>query len=270
MEKKVIYYKDELNDEFAGDSIQPKVIDGNWVYIHTSLWKKFTRFFWLRIVFTPIAWSFLKFKYHWKVENKNALKYVKKQAFFMFGNHTHNICDAFIPPIMHSPRNIYLIVNANNVSMPVLGKLTPSLGAIPLPANLAATKNFLKCIETRVNQKCGIIIYPEAHIWPFYTKIRPFPDTSFRYPVQYDTPVLCFTNTYQKRKFSKNPKIVTYIDGPFYPDKNLDKNSRKKDLRDKCYNAMCQRSKNSNLEIIQYIKAEQDENSENLNSAKGV
>lgn len=65
------------------------------------------------------------------------------------------------------------------------------------------------------------MIYPEAHIWPFYTGIRPFPDTSFRYPVQQKLPVFCLTNTYQRRGKSHIPQIVTYLDGPFYPDAEL-------------------------------------------------
>ena len=38
--EKVIYYKDELNDEFAGDSIVAKKIDANYVYLREQLfWK---------------------------------------------------------------------------------------------------------------------------------------------------------------------------------------------------------------------------------------
>ena len=98
------------------------------------------------------------------------------------------------------------------------------------------------------------MIYPEAHIWPFYTKIRPFPDASFKYPVQYKTPVFCFTNIYQKRRFSKNPRMLTYIDGPFFPDESLSLKEQRKDLRDRVYNTMVERSKLNNIEIIKYIK----------------
>ena len=34
--EKVIYYNDELNDEFAGDSIVAKKIDANYVYLRDS------------------------------------------------------------------------------------------------------------------------------------------------------------------------------------------------------------------------------------------
>ena len=99
------------------------------------------------------------------------------------------------------------------------------------------------------------MIYPEAHIWPFYTKIRPFADSSFRYPIQYGCPVFCFTNTYQKRRFSKTPRIVTYVDGPFFPNENLDRKEKQADLRNRVYEAMCERSKMNNVELIKYVKA---------------
>ena len=106
----------------------------------------------------------------------------------------------------------------------------------------------------RVSSHCAICIYPEAHIWPFYTKIRPFADTSFKYPLQYKTPVFCFTNVYQKRRFSKNPRMVTYVDGPFFADENLPPKERRKVLRDAVYQKMCERAALNTVELIQYVK----------------
>ena len=52
----VIYYEDELHDEFSPAQITPKHIGGDWVYLQTSPWKKFTHFFWYRMVATPLAY----------------------------------------------------------------------------------------------------------------------------------------------------------------------------------------------------------------------
>lgn len=255
-EQKIIYYEDELNDEFAGDNIIPRKIDENYNYGDNSFWWKLKSFFWYRIIAHPIAFFFLYFYYHLKFVNKNVLKSYKHSAKFLYGNHTNNLADALIPTFLQDPNKNFVIVNPNNVSMPILGKITPYLGAIPLPDTISATKNFMKIIEMRIQSKNTITIYPEAHIWPFYTKIRPFTDLSFRYPVSYKVPVFCFTNTYQKRKFSKTPKIVTYIDGPFFADENLPPKERRKKLRDEVFEKMTERSKNNNVEIIKYIKKE--------------
>ncbi|SFI51072.1 hypothetical protein SAMN04487775_102116 [Treponema bryantii] len=254
--QRIIYYKDELNDEFAGDSIQPRKIDESYWYGDNSFFFRSMRFFWYRIIALPVALAFLKIKYNHKIINRQVLKDFKKKPIFVFANHTNNIADALIPTFVSFPHSTYVVVNPNNVSMPVLGKITPYLGALPLPDNMAATKNFLNTLKLRINQECSIMIYPEAHIWPFYTKIRPFPDSSFRYPVQNGCATFCFTNTYQKRRFSKNPKIVTYVDGPFFADETLDKKSRQQKLRNQVYEKMCERSKMNNIELIKYIKQE--------------
>ena len=36
-EPKIIYYKDELNDEFSKAKIKPRVIDENYIYIFTKI-----------------------------------------------------------------------------------------------------------------------------------------------------------------------------------------------------------------------------------------
>lgn len=256
--KKIIYYKDELNDEFAGDSIKPRAIDQSYWYGDNSLFFRTMRLFWYRIFAFPIAVAFLILKYRHKIINRSVLRPYKNKAVFIYANHTNNIADALIPSLVSFPHSTYVVVNANNVSMPLLGKITPYLGALPLPDNLAATKNFMNTVKLRVSENASIMIYPEAHIWPFYTKIRPFTDLSFRYPIQQGCPTFCFTNTYQKRRLSKTPRIVTYVDGPFFPDETLGKKEKQADLRDRVYQTMCERSKNNNVELIKYCRKEQD------------
>ena len=114
-------------------------------------------------------------------------------------------------------------------------------------------KNFINAIETHIDKCHPITIYPEAHIWPYYTKIRPFKAVSFKYPIQYNKPTFCMTNTYQSYGKNKNKvKMVTYIDGPFFPNTSLSLQEQKMDLRNQVYNCMTNRSKNSNIEVIKY------------------
>ncbi len=255
-QQKVIYYENELTDEFSTAQITAKVIDKNYCYCHDTRFKKFTHIFWYRIIFTPIAYFYTKLAFFHKTVGKEKFKEFKRTGYFMYGNHTQDIGDAFIPNMINLPQDNYVIVHPNNVSMPFLGRITPSLGALPLPDDLAAYRNFTKAVDRRIGEGHTVVVYPEAHIWPYYTGIRPFGDDSFCYPVKLGVPTFCFTNTYQKRKFSKKPKIVTYIDGPFYPDKTLSAKEQRKDLRDRVYAQMCERAKSSTVVHIQYIKKE--------------
>ena len=262
-EKKVIYYSDELNDEFSTAKIEPMVIDDGYKYVKESFGDKIKRFFWYRMIFTPIAAFYAKVIRGQKIVNSRLLKKFKFTGYFLYGNHTHALGDALMPHFANFPKHNYIIVHPSNVSMKFLGNITPYLGALPLPDTKGAYKSFTEAIETRIKQRKCIIIYPEAHIWPYYTGIRPFPDTSFAYPIKHDVPTFCFTNTYQKRRFSKKPRVVTYIDGPFYPNTDLSQKEQRKHLRDQVYECMCDRAKLSNVEVIRYQRrksADEDEN----------
>ncbi len=254
--RKVIYYSDELKDEFSLTQITPRVIDESYTYIHKSFFKHFTHFFWYRVVFTPIAFFYTKIKFRHKVIGKEKFKSFKKSGYFIYGNHTQDLGDAFMPNMMNFPKHNYMIVHPNNVSMPFLGRITPSLGALPLPGCVKAYRNFASAVHTHIESGHAVVIYPEAHIWPFYTKIRPFSDESFVYPIKENVPSFCFTNTYQKRKHSKKGKVVTYIDGPFYPNATLSARERRLALRNEIFNTMTERAKLSDHIQIQYIKKE--------------
>lgn len=253
--KKVIYYHDELNEEFAGDHIQAKTIDGHYRYVREGVGGRLLHAFWYRIIATPLAFFYMRLYFGHRIVGKKRLKQAGGDGYFLYGNHTHNLADALVPTLTAAPKDACVIVHANNVSMPLLGRITPYLGALPLPDDAAAGKHFLAAVQHHIKKKRCVMIYPEAHIWPYYTDIRPFTDRSFRYPVTLDAPVYCLTNTYQKRKHRKTPRLVTYLDGPFYPDGTLLRKEQQKELRDRVYATMKERARENTVCPITYIRA---------------
>lgn len=252
--KEVYYYNDELNDEFSRANIVPRVIDKNYKYIHKNPLWDFCSFFIQNILSMPIKILYGKLKFRIKYIGKEKLKQYKKDGYFIYVNHTQPFADVFIPSLPVYPKRNHFIVNPENVSMKFLGNSIQLFGAIPIPNKKDGMKNFLKSIKYHIEKKHSITIYPEAHIWPYYTKIRPFKDVSFKYPVELEKATYCMTNTYQSYgKNKKKVRIVTYIDGPFFANKNLNSKDQKKELRDKVYNCMCKRSMNSNIEVVKYI-----------------
>lgn len=255
---KTEYYTDETADEFSSAVIVPKKIDGDYRYIRDGFFGRLARFICYRLLATPLAWLYCKCKLKWKVKNRQVLKGVKG-GYFLFANHTQETADAFIPSLACMPKKVSIIVHANNVSMPVMGKITPYMGALPLPDTLQAAKNFKAAIALRYGQGHCIAIYPEAHIWPYYIGIRNFSAKSFRYPVEYNAPCFVMTTTYQKRKRGIKPKAVTYLDGPFYPDRDLPAKEQAQRLRDRVYETMRSRAALSGCEYIAYRPKEKEE-----------
>lgn len=252
--KKIVYYTDELHDEFSTAKITPRVIDENYRYEHGILWDACSYFI-QNIISVPIKVLYAKIKFHIQFIGKEKLKPYQKQGYFVYGNHTQPFADTFIPSVGNYPKRNFFIVNPENVSMKGLKTLVEMFGAIPVPGNKTAMKHFLEIIEKKMQKRYSITIYPEAHIWPYYTKIRPFTDVSFQYPMKFNVPAFCMTNTYQAYGKKKDKvKIVTYIDGPFYANAELSKKEAQKELRNQVYECMAERSKNSNIEYVQYIK----------------
>ena len=249
-EKKIIYYTDELNDEFSSAKITPIKIDRNYKYHKNALWNLCSLVV-QNVLSMPIKIGYAKMKFKIKYIGKEKLKRYKKEGYFVYVNHTQAFADTFIPSISIYPKRNFLIVNPENISMKFTKNIIEMLGAIPVPGDKESMKNFLKTIEMHIKKKHSITIYPEAHIWPYYTKIRPFKAVSLEYPVNLKKPVFCMTNTYQSYGKDNNKiKMVTYIDGPFFVNEELSKKEQKQDLRDRVYNCMVERSNNSNIELI--------------------
>ena len=251
--KEYVYY-DELNDEFSGIIRDTIKIDENYKYWHNGLLWKVGSFFLYRIIMTPVAFLYIKLKFHIRFVNKKVLHKHGKNGFFLYGNHTQVPGDGYIPTVLTFPKRDYVIVNADNVSLKGTRTFMEMIGAYPIPSTIGGMKNFMKGLKKHADAKKGIVIYPEAHIWPYYTDIRPFGQATFAYPVLFKKPVFCFTVTYQKMKFIQSPRITVYVDGPFVTDSTLTNKEAESKVRDQVFYCMKERSKNSTYQYLSYKK----------------
>lgn len=249
---KTVYYSDEINDDFAGTDIKTKRVDSHMKYVnHNPVWNFFAFLLYYGIAL-PIVWGVAKVRFGLKVKNRKNLRLVRKSGYFLYGNHTQAV-DSVTPAILASPKKAYLIADPDAVSIQGLKNVVLMLGAIPVPDTLGGMKLLLTTIEKRIRQKQVVAIYPEAHIWPYYTGIRPFPSTSFRYPLKLDVPSVAMVTTYRPRKGHRAPGMTITISQPFYPNKNLGFKEAQEDLRDRIYAFMKQTSENEkNIEYIHY------------------
>ena len=62
MEEKIIYYKDELNDEFSEAQIVPRKIDGSYKYVHKNPLWNLCAFLVQNILSMPIKLLYVKIK----------------------------------------------------------------------------------------------------------------------------------------------------------------------------------------------------------------
>ena len=256
MREKVIYYDDEMNNEFSGITKNTVKVDKDFKFVKKGFFHSLAKFVVYRVIMTPIAFLWTKLKFGLRIKNKSVFKEFKKTGYFIFSNHTLMAGDAFIPNVYVFPKTAYMVVHPDNISTKGTKNFIMLCGAIPTPTSIDGYRGFLSAIKQRINEGAAVCIYPEAHIWPYYTKIRSFADTSFAYPVKLNTPVFSATVTYSKRKLRKTPRVTVYIDGPFYPDGALKIKDAQRKLRDDVYSTMVMRSENSTYERIKYVKKE--------------
>lgn len=251
---KTIYYKDEQNEEFSGIRRETKCIDETYKYSSKNLIWRIAATILYYVLAIPVAYLYGKLKFSLKIRNKKVLRPYRKQGYFLFGNHTQVPGDGFFQALVSFPKKNYVIVNADNVSLKGTEQMMLMVGAMPLPTTMKGYKNFLHTLDERCRMGSSIVIYPEAHIWPYYTGIRPFPQTAFSYPIREDKPIFTFTVVYKERKYRRTPRVEIMVDGPFFTEDRLSTKKAEKVLRDVAYNQMVKRASESNCKYYDYIK----------------
>lgn len=252
---RVVRYRSE-SDEIFTSSVKTKTVDKNFVYVRKGPWNWFLRHVFVRFLVMPFAKFWVRFGFHSKFVNRKLLK-KHKGGCFIYSNHTQAVPDAFRAAAAPLPNQSYIIVHADNISFPGIQPLMMALGTIPIPTETNGMINFMRTVELRAKDH-PVVVFPERHIWPYYTKIRPFSDVSFRYPVRCGVPAFVMTTTFHKRRFSQKPREVVYVDGPFYPDLSVPAKESQEDLCRRVYDTMCERARLSTYEYVRYEKAAEE------------
>lgn len=254
---KIYCYSDELNDDFEKKDKPLKPLPENYKYYKDNGLSKILTFIIYNVIARPFAFLYVKIRFHHKVVNRKTLKSVKGGG-MLYINHTLMAGDAFIPNVLDFSRNNYILTGDRASSLSLMLPLMRSLGAIPVTAGgTVGLRKTSECVKKRMEEGALVTVYPEAHVWPYYTKVRDFSPASLKFAIDNSVPCFAVTNCYLKRKFGKTPKVVTYIDGPFYPDETLKKSESARDLKRRVYGAMKSRAETcSEYSVNLYVKKE--------------
>lgn len=252
MKKQKVRVYSAFTDDFEQSADQNFVLPEDYVWVRRGFGSRLLSalIYGLAVVFSSV---YCKCFLHMKVRGREKLKAVKG-SFFIYGNHTQPVGDVFIPALCVLPRRIYTVVSTANYGIPVIGKILPYLGALPIVDNLRGMKELTKAMRCRLDKGNPIVIYPEAHVWEYYTGIRPFPDNSFKFPVKFEKPAFAMTVTYRKSKLFRRPVMEVFLDGPFYGEGATAK-EKAASLHREVFAVMQERSKNSDCQYIEYRPA---------------
>lgn len=236
---RTIYYTDEENEDFAATHgrIRTRSVDEHYRYRRKNPVFRLFSFLLYRLVALPLIFLYLKFRFGLRVKNRRAVRRLHG-GYFLYGNHTQYVADAFLPAYLSFPRRTNIVTSADAVSIPVVRQLVAMLGGIPLACTVHGRMAFLQTVKERTARGQVVAIYPEAHIWPYYNGIRPFSDASFCYPMRTGLPAVGFVVTYHRRRlFCHLPPLITVtLSDPVFPETCTDR----KEMRDRIYTLMCE------------------------------
>ncbi|MBQ7387384.1 MAG: 1-acyl-sn-glycerol-3-phosphate acyltransferase, partial [Clostridia bacterium] len=138
-----------------------------------------------------------------------------------------------------------------------IARLTPALGALPLPSDVQGARDFNAAIKRRLGEGGVLAIYPESHVWPKCSFIRPFNEACFDMPRMYGVPIYTATRTY--RRTALGYRTVVYIDGPFTPREELSKKEARDELMERIGAVMRERALTSDVEVYRYERKNKNE-----------
>lgn len=251
MKEREIRYYESFTDDFDISADQDFKLPDDYKWIRTDAWSKILSSI-IYAIAVIVGWIYCRVVLCMHIHGRKKFKEAKG-GIFIYGNHTQPFGDVFIPALCACPNRIYTIVSTANYGIPVIGKILPYLGALPTIGSFHGIRELDRAIKTRISEGHPVVIYPEAHVWQYYTEIRPFSDASFGFPARLGSYAYSMTTVYKKSKFHKRPSTHIYIDGPFLPCDGTPK-EKAADLCDKVRKAMVSRSAESDIEYVKYVK----------------
>ena len=238
------------------------MLDAKFPYIHDDLPFRVGAFLLYYLIALPLVWFYIRIINGTKFVNKKALRRIKGGV-YLYGNHTH-WSDSFLPHVAAAHKRTYVVANPDAVSIPGIKTIVQMVGAIPVPDSVACLRKFVDALEIRGKQGACITIYPEAHIWPYYTGIRPFPDASFKYPAKFHLPVVAMVTTFRRRKdllrFIQTPARTVVFSNPIYAKEGMTMHEAQTYFHEQVYEFMQTYAEcPDNFEYIQYVQRQLDE-----------
>lgn len=262
---RVAYYHDELRDDFNELGLERPPVPENYKYKRTNPINTFFSGILYHGIAKPILALFC-LCCGIRVKGRKNLRKLEGKGAFIYANHV-GFSDVLKvqADIFFWRRRVNILGYSDSLSMPVVRNLTRALGYLPLPLK-GDLKNMIRmqdAFEFYIKKKQHILIFPEAHIWPYYTKVRPFRDGSFIYPAKCNAPVLPVVTTWRKALIGKKPKQTIYILEPIFPKEGLTPTENKAYLHEETLkNMQAVANSVSQYEYVKYIKVEDDNNGE--------
>ncbi|MEG1509032.1 MAG: lysophospholipid acyltransferase family protein [Clostridia bacterium] len=180
--------------------------------------------------------------YSLKIKGKKNLKAIKKskKGAISVCNHCM-ILDCTMAQLATFRKKIYLPTVQETCQIPVVRRFVRCLNAVPIPRGIKPMKVFMDDINKLLQDGNFIHFYPEASLWPWYDKLRPFKTGCFKFAVDNDVAVVPMALTFRDRNkwwkkiISRRPMVTLTVLEPIFPNKELPKKQCVLDLANRAH-----------------------------------
>ena len=257
---RIVYIPSSPDEDVFHNATRKKqlFVDENYNYQKSWL-VRVCQWFLYYFIAKPLFYIYGKLYLGIKVKGKKNLKGIKTGAITV-SNHVHYLDFSIATTFIGRWKRSHVISNRENFDVPVAGRLISAYGVMPLPDTPKATINFYKQISVYLKKKRFIHIFPEATMWPYYNKLRPFKSGAFHFAIANNVPVIPYVILFRKSKgvgkiVRKRPKITVVICKPIYANFDLDKKEQIADLCEQTHSIMQQvLDKNQSYDYFLYVK----------------
>lgn len=220
-------------------------IKENYKYVHDGM--LFTLFSdLLYAIAYPILRLFLKICFGFKVEGIENYRNIKTGK-ITISNHVH-FMDCTMIGMTTLPQKTFFTSLASNFKIPIVKTLITLFNTIPIPAEISNKKDFIKSIDSLLENGKSIHFYPEGSLWPYYRKLRNFKNGAFEFAVRNHVPIVPAVFQFEpvtgfRKLLKKKPLIKLVYLKAIYPDYQLPFQEAVLDLKERCKNAMLKECK---------------------------
>ena len=285
---RVVYYN-SWDEDMVQSRRQDIRLSKDYDYVRYGLWNRLLDWLMLCVLWL-VAVVYVRLVRRVYIHGRERLRPYLHSGLFLYGNHTQPVLDPFIALLTLTGSRPYGIVSTANFGIPLLGRLMPWCGALPVVHTPLGQHQLTQAVYEHIRLGHPIVIYPEAHVWRYCTQIRPFSAASFAWAVETAKPAFTMTTVYcHKRPNGNNenynqyasnenynqyanyadhennvdvdsghsmPQIDIYIDGPFFPDTACPPRLARQRLCATIREAMLRHAAQSDYEYIRYLPAD--------------
>lgn len=162
----------------------------------------------------PVLTILTKICFRLKIEGKENLKQVEGGA-VSISNHVQFL-DCAMVGLAWGKRKVVYTTQEESFQIPFVRKLIRALNAIPIPKSMKNKKAFIQAVHHMLKQGKVVHFYPEAALWPYYTKIRKFKNGAFDFAIKNQVPIVPMVFHFREVKgirkiWKKKPDITLTI-----------------------------------------------------------